>query len=112
MRITPEQIQANDRFDLWQLYLLDLAQKTLRIDTKKLGNLPDFQAFNHLGIELSISDNDWIHEDIELRTVQLKLDDLLKIPAISLQQVDDLWLQEQEPRVDWKINLARYVQPT
>ncbi len=112
MRITSEQIQANDRFDLWQLYLLDLAQKTLRIDTKKLGNLPDFQVFNHLVIELSISDNDWIHEDNETQTVQLKLDDLLKLPAISLQQVDDLWLQEQEPRVDWKINLARYVRPT
>ncbi|WP_248765084.1 hypothetical protein [Pseudomonas protegens] len=83
----------------WQLLLLDVQERSLRIAPDWLRHRPLFQHFDARGLALRLFERDWqAADDADPgHSLEWALEDLLRLPAEPLREHQGLWLSA----ADW-----------
>lgn len=78
----------------WQLLLLDVKERTLRLYPHPLGNMPVFEKFDSERLQVRTFEEDWEPTDRadKGRVTRLRLTELLALPAQQLVETDGIWL--------------------
>ncbi len=97
----------------WQLWLLDVEQRTLRRRPGSLGHMPRFEAFTGDSLSVRVFGQDWDDPADRGRRIRLKLDELLALPAEALEKRGWRWhlAGEQQPKAHWQSFDAQALEP-
>ncbi|WP_409259065.1 hypothetical protein [Pseudomonas saponiphila] len=94
LALTRLRLDVEDGYRAWQLLLLDVHQRSLRIAPQWLRHRPLLQRFDHQELELRLYERDWqaADDDDPGRSLRLPLAELLDLPAQALEPHQGLWL--------------------
>ncbi|WP_434481507.1 sulfite exporter TauE/SafE family protein [Pseudomonas protegens] len=94
LALTRLRLDVEDGHRAWQLLLLDVHQRSLRIAPQWLRHRPLLRHFDHQDLELRLFERDWqAADDADPgRSLRLPLAELLALPAQALEPHQGLWL--------------------
>ncbi|MCO7613456.1 hypothetical protein NJH83_24800 [Pseudomonas chlororaphis] len=94
LALTRLHLDVEDGYRAWQLLLLDVQQRSLRIAPQWLRQRPLFRRFDPQALELRLFERDWQAADDPDpgRSLSLPLAELLDLPAQALEPHQGLWL--------------------